>query len=181
VAEQIQVDLLTMFRKATLLGLVLSLGIAFQASAAKNDITPLTMPKIQSTLEAFTNLGELLASDPALAKQFKEEAKREEGDTDKTGDNALPTALRKLQAKDGRVGAAFSKAGISTDEASLVIGNLVATAMGDAMLQGKPIPKDMDPALAENLKFYRQHKQELTDSFQKLQSLTAKLNGGSDE
>jgi hypothetical protein len=53
--------------------------------------------------------------------------------------------------------------------------------MGDAMLQGKPIPKDMDPALAENLKFYRQHKQELTDSFQKLQSLTAKLNGGSDE
>lgn len=169
-----------MLRKATSLGLVLCLGIAFQASGAKNDVTPLTMPKIQSTIDAFTNLGELLASDPALAKRFKEESKKDD-DADKHDEQALPNALEKLQAKDGRVGAAFSKAGISVDEASQVFANVFATALGDAMLEGKPIPKDMDPALAENLKFYRQHKEELTAAFQKLQKLSAKFNGESDE
>jgi hypothetical protein len=167
------------FRKATYLSL-LCFGLAVQARAADKDVTPLTMPKIESTLNAFTNLGELLTSDPALAKQFKAEAKAQ-SDSDKNGDKALPIAVQKMQAKDGRVGAAFSKAGISADEASLVLQNLIAAAIGDGMLQGKPIPKDMDPALADNLKFFRQHKDELTASFQKFQDLMAKLHAGSDE
>jgi hypothetical protein len=136
-------------------------------------IVRLTLPKLQAALTAFSNFGQLLASDPALAKQYKEINKSL---SDKDGDETLGGSLARLQAKDPRVGSAFTKAGISIQEAAPTLQMLMAAAMADAMMQpGQPIPKDMEPALAENLKFYRQHRQELAPSIQKFQALCAQF------
>lgn len=134
----------------------------------------LTMPKAEATLKAFTKMGELLSSEPALRKQFKA---LETSLADNEGDEKLGIMVKRLAEKNSRFADVFSKAGIEPQEAAATIQVLMAAAVGDAMLQpGQPIPNDMDPILADNLRFFRQHKEELAPPLRNFQDLNAKVN-----
>lgn len=41
---------------------------------------------------------------------------------------------------------------------------------------GQPIPKDMDPVVADNIKFYRAHKDELQPAIMKFKTLSRQIN-----
>src|SRR5579875_3426361 len=145
--------------KRTLLSLAfLALAGVCQSRAASDvHIVRLTMPKVQASLNAFTDFAELLKSNPPLLQAYKEIAK-ESGDDD----NSMSTALHKLQEKDSRVAVPFAKAGVSPGEAASTLVSLMGAGMQDAALKGKSLPPDTDPVVLDNLKFYRQNKDALT-------------------
>ncbi len=165
------------FTKTILLVTLLTIPTYCQTKSDKP--VRLTMPKVNAAVSGFTNFGELLASDAELRKQSKEIEKSLPGKDD---DGKLGLLVKKLQEKDSRVATAFSKAGIPAQEAALTLQMLMVSALGEAMLQpGQPIPKDMDPALADNLKFVREHKAEITPALEKLQALNSKADETSDK
>lgn len=132
----------------------------------------LTLPKVQSTIMAYSNLFELLGADEGLAVKFRA-AKKALPETN--GRDTIGLTAQKLAASDSRIPAAFAKAGISPKEAGMTMECLVAVIFGSAMLEAsKTTPKNLPAFVSENLGFYEQNKAAVQAEFKKLETISAK-------
>jgi hypothetical protein len=132
----------------------------------------LTMPLVQGTISAYSNLIELLASDPALAERFKQVDKSL---TDKNGRDTMSLVSQKLQTTEPRIAAAFQKAGVTAKTAGMTMECLIGTMLGDGMLQGAKADTAKLPAyVTENLAFYRQNKAEIQEAFRRFTAVSKK-------
>ena len=151
-----------------------------RAQAQTNSLPRLTMPKIQATFAAYSNLIAALTSDPALVQRYK--AVRSEL-PDTNGRDTMGLTAAKLIGSDSKVASAFRKAGVTPAETIEVFETLVGVMFGDGMLQSmKGDESKLDPAIKVNLAFYRQHKNEITAVFQDFGKNAAALkNAGFDD
>ena len=132
----------------------------------------LTMPLVQGTVTAYSNLIELLVSDPALAEKFKQANKAL---PDTNGRDTMSLVSQKLQATEPRITAAFQKAGVTPKAAGMTMECLIGVMLGDGMLQGAKADTSKLPAyVAENLGFYRQNKAEIQEAFKRFGAVSAK-------
>ena len=147
------------------------------AQAETNSLPRLTMPKIQATFAAYSNLVAALASDPALVQRYK--AVRSEL-PDTNGRDTMGLTAAKLIGSESKVASAFRKAGVTPAETTEIFETLIGVMFGDGMLQSmKSDESKLEPAIKVNLAFYRQHKNEITAVFQEFgKSAAALKNAG---
>ena len=130
------------------------------------------MPLVQGTVTAYSNLIELLASDPGLAERFKQ---AEKALPDTNGRDTMSLVSQKLQATEPRITAAFQKAGVTPKTAGMTMECLIGVMLGDGMLQGAKADTSKLPSyVAENLAFYRQNKAEIQEAFKRFTAVSAK-------
>lgn len=155
--------------KLLFLSLLVAGGLA---ASPETDSFRLTMPLVDGTIAAYSNLIELLASDPALAEKFRQ-ANKSLPDTN--GRDTLSLASLKLQTSESRIAAAFAKAGVTPKNAGMTMECLVGVMLGDGMLQSVKGDTSKLPAyVAENLAFYRQNKTAIQEAFKRFQAVSQK-------
>lgn len=159
---------------------LITLGCLLPAMAAENpshsskgevEAFRLSMDKVNATTRAFENIFELIASDPKLAKQWKQEEENEEN-----SDSGMSALCERLGRTDKRIPAAFTKAGISAKDADMTMATIAGGMMGLAMADGAGV-KDLklEKGIAkDNIEFIRAHKAEILQVLEKIKGLAAK-------
>ena len=138
---------------------------SFSQTKAEAEAFRLSMPKIQATLSAYTNLFDVLAHDPTLVARWKAEKAKL---TDTNGRDTLSLVSQRLSS-DPRVAAAFTKAGITPKEAGMTMETLVGSMLGAAMLESAGAKAGLPKGFVkENVDFAKAHKDEIAAAMQKM-------------
>jgi len=124
------------------------------------------MNKVEKTYRDFAAAAK---ADPSvLARVEAMEALQPEGEG---GLPSIDAAAKRMDAIPELANAAKG-AGVETREVVIFSYVLAGTAMASAMAQGKDVPPSASaPALAENVRWYREHEAEVTRFLQQMNSL----------
>lgn len=154
--------------------------LATVASAGTQDSFRLSMDKVRATVSALKGLVEVVSADPALQARFKA-AKKALPDTN--GRDSVSLTAEALIAKEPKIAAVYRKAGITPKEAGMTMETIVGTALGVGMLEaaGKKDAKLPDGFVAENVEFYKAHKEEIMQAFNELKTVNGKLPDDDEE
>jgi hypothetical protein len=148
-------------------------------SKAEVEAFRLSMDKVNATARAFENLFDLVASDPKLMEQWKQEGEKEGGDSD----SSLSATCERLGRSDKRIPAAFTKAGITPKEADMTMQTIAGGMLGLAMAESAGV-KDLklqNGMAKDNIEFLQAHKAEIMQVLEKIKTLQAKYEGMSEE
>ncbi len=144
----------------------------FAQTKQETDAFRLTMPKVRASITALKNVIEAAAADPALAQRLKAEKDKLD---DTNGRDTMSMVAARLESREPKIAAAYRSAGITPKEAGMTMETLVGVMFGSAMLEStKTNAKLPEGFVAENMDFYRQHKNEVMGAFAELKNLSEK-------
>lgn len=135
----------------------------------------LSTAKVKSMAGAYSNVIDLVGSDPKLAAAWKSSWQTLKDDEHSSGRDRISATVLKMVGMDGRITTAFSKAGTTPKEAGMTMEAMVGSMIGMALAQSSRKGADLPAgAVRDNVTFAQSHQQEIKAAMEQIGATMSK-------